>query len=66
MVRVIDMLGKDMIDANEALDILVSFSISEEGSNNLYLLLIKAMMTKRDPESYNLVECEMILNYFPH
>jgi len=24
------------------------------------------MLTKRDPSGYNLVEVEMILNYFPH
>jgi hypothetical protein len=24
------------------------------------------MLTKRDPNGYNLVEVEMILNYFPH
>jgi hypothetical protein len=34
------MLQKDGFDANEALDILVSFSISEEGSNNMFIQLI--------------------------
>lgn len=55
-----------LFDAQEALDILVSFSISEEGSNNLYLSMIECMLTKRDPSSYDVVEIEMILNYFPH
>ena len=61
-VRVIDM--HDQIDAQEALDIMVSYSIAEEGSNNLYLKLIQTMLTKR--REYNMVEVEMILNYFPH
>lgn len=60
------MLQKDGFDANEALDILVSFSISEEGSNNMFIQLIQVMLTKRNPEGYNLVECEIILNHFPH
>ena len=45
---------------------LVSYSIAEEGSNNLYIGLIEAMLTQRDPSTYNMVEIEMILNYFPH
>jgi len=63
-IRVIDMQGQ--FDAQEALDILVSFSISEEGSNNLYISMIETMTTKRDPGTYDMVEIEMILNYFPH
>ena len=42
----------------------MSYSIAEEGSNNLYLKLIQTMLTKRS--EYNMVEIEMILNYFPH
>ena len=63
-VRVNDMLAQGMFDAKEALDIMVSYSIAEEGSNNMYLKLIEVMLLKR--EEYNIVECEMILNYFPH
>ena len=63
-IRVMDMHGQ--FSAQEALDIMVSYSISEEGSNNLYLGLIDTMLTKRDAGSYNMVEVEMILNYFPH
>lgn len=37
-IRVLDMI--DQIDAAEALDVMVSYSIAEEGSNNLYLKLI--------------------------
>jgi hypothetical protein len=37
-VRVLDM--SDQMEAHEALDIMVSYSIAEEGSNNLYLKLI--------------------------
>lgn len=58
------MAGK--FNAQEALDILVSYSISEEGSNNLYISMIDTMLTKRDASSYDMVEIEMILNYFPH
>ena len=63
-VRVIDMAR--LFDAQEALDVLVSYSIAEEGSNNLYIAMIECMLTKRDPSSYDMVEIEMILNYFPH
>ena len=59
------MLTQGMFNAQEALDIMVSYSIAEEGTNNMYLKLIEVMLTKRD-EEYNIVECEMILNYFPH
>jgi hypothetical protein len=34
------MLYQDLFSAQEALDILVSYSIAEIGSNNLYLKLI--------------------------
>ena len=37
-VRVLDM--HDQFNAQEALDITVSYSIAEEGSNNLYIKLI--------------------------
>ena len=63
-VRVNDMLAQGQFDAKEALDIMVSYSIAEEGTNNMYLKLIEVMLTQRD--EYNLVEAEMILNYFPH
>ena len=53
-----------MFDAKEALDILVSYSIAEEGTNTLYLRLIETLVKRR--EEYNMVELEMILNYFPH
>ena len=53
-----------MFDAKEALDILVSYSIAEEGTNTLYLRLIETLVKRR--EEYNMVEIEMILNYFPH
>ena len=55
-----------LFDAQEALDVLVSYSIAEEGSNNLYISMIECMLTKRDPSTYDMVEIEMILNYFPH
>lgn len=58
------MLNAGMFDAKEALDILVSYSIAEEGTNTLYLRLIEHLIKRS--EEYNLVEIEMILNYFPH
>jgi len=45
---------------------LVSYSIAEEGSNNLYISLIQVILTKMDPSEFDLVEIEMIFNYFPH
>lgn len=65
-IRVVDMLQTRQFDAAEALDIMVSYSISEEGTNNMYIQLIQTMLALRDPSNYNLVEIEMILNYFPH
>ena len=56
----------DLFDAHEALDIMVSYSIAEEGSNNMYIKLIQIMLSKRDLHGYNMVEIEMLLNYFPH
>ena len=40
------MCNRDLFNDKEALDMLVSYSISEEGSNNLYLGLIKTMLLK--------------------
>ena len=60
------MCNRDLFNNREALDILVSYSIAEEGSNNLYLGLIKTMLLKRENTMYEMVEIEMILNYFPH
>ena len=34
------MCNRELFDDKEALDMLVSYSIAEEGSNNLYLGLI--------------------------
>lgn len=44
-IRVNDMLGQNMFDGQEALDIMVSYSISEEGTNNMYIKLIQVMLT---------------------
>ena len=43
---------------------LVSYSIAEEGSNTLYIRLIEMLLVRK--EEYNMVEIEMLLNYFPH
>jgi hypothetical protein len=53
-----------VIDAKDALDVLVSYSIAEEGTNTLYIRLVESMLRRK--EDYNMVEVEMILNYFPH
>jgi hypothetical protein len=52
------------LDAKDSLDVLVSYSIAEEGTNTLYIRLVESMLRRK--EDYNLVEIEMILNYFPH
>lgn len=65
-VRVNDMLAQDLFDSEEALDIMVSYSIAEEGTNNMFIKVIQTMLTRRNPSDYNMVEVEMILNYFPH
>ena len=62
-IRVVDMLQQKVFTPTEALDIMVSYSISQEGSNNMYIKLIQLMLTRHD---YNIVEIEQILNYFTH
>jgi len=39
-IRVVDMMTQNLFDSAEALDIMVSYSISEEGTNNMYIKLI--------------------------
>lgn len=58
------MLSQGLFDSRQALDILVSYAIAEEGTNTLYLRLIQSLIRRTD--EYNIVEIEMILNYFPH
>ena len=53
-----------VLDAKDSLDVLVSYSIAEEGTNTLYLRLVESMLQRK--EEYSIVEIEMILNYFPH
>lgn len=52
------------MDPKDSLDVLVSYAIAEEGTNTLYIRLVESMLKRN--EDYNLVEVEMILNYFPH
>lgn len=40
-VRVIDMSNEGYFDSKDALDMLVSYSIAEEGTNTLYIRLIE-------------------------
>ena len=66
-IRVIDMINGKRMNPKQALDVLCSYSIAEEGTNTLYVSLIE-QIALRDPytEPYTIVELEMILNYFPH
>ena len=38
------MISRDMIDGKEALDVLVSYSVAEEGTNTLYVRLVEKML----------------------
>jgi len=55
-----------MFTGLEALDVIISYSIAEEGSNNMYLLMIQTLLTKQNAQSLQLTDVEMVLNYFPH
>ena len=66
-VRINDMINGKRLNSVQALDVLSSFAIAEEGTNTLFLGLID-LVARRDvnQEPYTTVEIEMILNYFPH
>lgn len=66
-VRVIDMINGGRLNSQQALDIMTSYAIAEEGTNTLYLGLID-LISRRDAvhEPYTITEIEMLLNYFPH
>ena len=66
-VRINDMINGGRLNSVQALDVLSSFAIAEEGTNTLFLGLID-LVARRDvnQEPYTTVEIEMILNYFPH
>ena len=61
------MMNAGRIEAKQALDIMTSYAIAEEGTNTLYLGLID-LVSRRDTleQPYTITEIEMILNYFPH
>ncbi|TNV74156.1 hypothetical protein FGO68_gene5579 [Halteria grandinella] len=64
-VRINDMLSQPgLVDPKDSLDVLVSYAIAEEGTNTLYIRLVESMLQRT--EEYNLVEIEMVMNYFPH
>lgn len=65
-VRINDMLSSPdgIITPRDSLDALVSYAIAEEGTNTLYIRLVESMLKRT--EDYNLVEVELVLNYFPH
>ena len=66
-VRILDMINGGRLTPKQALDVLCSYAIAEEGTNTLYVGLVE-LLAQRDPyqEPYTIVECEMTLNYFPH
>ena len=61
------MINAGKLLPKQALDILCSYAIAEEGTNTLYVGLVE-LLAQRDPvaEPYTIVELEMTLNYFPH
>ena len=65
-VRINDMLSSPdgILTPRDSLDALVSYAIAEEGTNTLYIRLVESMLKRT--EDYNLVEVELVLNYFPH
>jgi hypothetical protein len=60
-------MNSGSLDVKDALDVLASYAIADEGTNTLYLGLTE-VLCRRDSfeEPYSLTECEMLLNYFPH
>ena len=66
-IRILDLLNAGKLDSQQALDVLVSYAIAEEGTNTLYLGLIDLIARRNFLEQpYTLSEIEMILNFFPH
>ena len=61
------MINGGRLTPKQALDVLCSYAIAEEGTNTLYVGLVQ-LLAQRDPhvEPYTIVELEMTLNYFPH
>ena len=66
-IRVLDMINAGRLSPKQALDVLCSYAISEEGTNTLYIGLVE-ILAQRDAsiEPYTIIELEMTLNYFPH
>ena len=66
-VRVNDMINGRKLGPKQALDIMTSYAIAEEGTNTLYIGLVD-IVARRDTvhEPYTITEIEMLLNYFPH
>lgn len=68
-IRTIEFLNKNEMTGLDSLDALIAFSIGQEGTNTLYMLLINEVMnyTRRNKDqSYTVTEIELLLNYFPH
>lgn len=66
-IRVLDMINGRKLSPKQALDVLCSYAIAEEGTNTLYMGLVE-LLAQRDPnqEPYTIIELEMTMNYFPH
>jgi hypothetical protein len=69
-VRMNDILNSKRMTQKQAIDVLASYSIANEGTNTLYLGLIEAISApaKQGEQSdlFSLHDIEMLLNYFPH
>jgi tRNA-dihydrouridine synthase len=60
------MNGKHL-SPEDALDVLASYAIANEGTNTLYLGLTEVLCQRDAIENpYSLTEIEILLNYFPH
>ena len=68
-IRIIDMCNSKVMTPSSAIDVLVSFSIAQEGTNTLYISLIEVILghiQKHPEEPFTAAQADMLLNYFPH
>ena len=60
------MINAGRLTSKQALDVMSSYAIAEEGTNTLYLGLIDLVSRRNTQhEPYTITEIEIILNYFP-
>jgi len=70
-LRINDSINAKRLTPKQAIDVLASYSIAQEGTNTLYLGLTEVVMSQLEKdenqdEILSLHEIEMLLNYFPH